>query len=113
MNFSGKKMSDFKTINPTELEQMLQQGSICLVDVRTEAEIQQGKIGNGHEMPLHELPMHIDQLDKAETVVFYCKMGVRSAQAAAFAVDRGFEQVYNLQGGITAWVHAGLPVGES
>jgi len=42
--------------------------------------------------------------------VFYCQMGGRSAQAAAFAAANGFSDVYNLQGGIAAWMQAGLPV---
>jgi rhodanese-related sulfurtransferase len=49
-------------------------------------------------------------MQKTATTVFYCQMGGRSAQAAAFAAGNGFTDVYNLQGGITAWAHAGLPL---
>jgi rhodanese-related sulfurtransferase len=43
-------------------------------------------------------------------VVFYCRTGGRSAQAAAFAAAQGFLQAYNLQGGIFAWVQSGAPL---
>ncbi|MDD2915708.1 MAG: rhodanese-like domain-containing protein [Gallionella sp.] len=93
-----------------ELEVWLQKGGLRLVDVRTDAEIARGKIPQGDSLPLHLIPLRLNELDKAKPTVFYCQMGGRSAQAAAFAVANGFSDVYNLQGGITAWAHAGLPV---
>lgn len=103
-------MADFKNITVAELETMLQQESLKLIDVRTDAEIARGKIPQGAVLPLHLLPLRISELDKGAKTVFYCQMGGRSAQAAAFAAANGFADVYNLQGGITAWAHAGLPV---
>ena len=104
-------MSDFKNISVAELGAMLQQGKVRLVDVRTDAEVARGKIPQGISLPLHLLPMRLGELDKTGPTVFYCQMGGRSAQAAAFAAANGFSDVYNLQGGIAAWMQAGLPVG--
>jgi rhodanese-related sulfurtransferase len=81
-----------------------------LVDVRTDAEISRGKIPQGEPLPLHLIPLRISEMDKAVTTVFYCQMGGRSAQAAAFAAANGFADVYNLQGGIVGWAQAGLPI---
>lgn len=103
-------MSDFKNITVAELATMLQQDAVKLIDVRTDAEVARGKIPQGVSLPLHLLPMRLNELDKAARTVFYCQMGGRSAQAAAFAAGNGFSEVYNLQGGITAWAHSGLPV---
>lgn len=103
-------MQNFKNIDVMELEVWLQKGGLRLVDVRTDAEIARGKIPQGDSLPLHLIPLRLNELDKAKPTVFYCQMGGRSAQAAAFAVANGFSDVYNLQGGITAWAHAGLPV---
>lgn len=103
-------MTGFKNITVAELEAMLQQGGLRLVDVRTDAEVARGKIPQGDSLPLHLIPLRLHELDKARTTVFYCQMGGRSAQAAAFAAANGFADVYNLQGGITAWAHAGLPI---
>jgi rhodanese-related sulfurtransferase len=80
------------------------------VDVRTDAEIAQGYIQNAIKLPLHLLPAQLNELDKAATIVFYCKMGGRSAQAAAFAAAQGYTDVYNLQGGVIAWAQAGAPL---
>ncbi len=103
-------MADFKNITVAELVAMLQQGDLKLIDVRTDAEVVRGKIPQGDVLPLHLLPMRLNQLNKLAKTVFYCQMGGRSAQAAAFAVANGFTDVYNLQGGITAWAHSGQPI---
>lgn len=103
-------MSGFKNLGVAELEAMLQKGGLRLVDVRTDAEVARGKIPQGESIPLHLIPLRLHELDKSMPTVFYCQMGGRSAQAAAFAAANGFSDVYNLQGGITAWAHAGLPV---
>ncbi len=105
MNING-----FKNISVTELQTMLAHGGILLLDVRTDAEVARGKIPQGDALPLHLLPLRLGGMDKRCTTVFYCQMGGRSAQAAAFAAANGFTDVYNLQGGIAAWSQAGLPV---
>lgn len=89
---------------------MMKQGKLLLLDVRTDAEVARGKIPQGDFLPLHLLPLSLPGMDKSATTVFYCQMGGRSAQAAAFAAANGFTDVYNLQGGISAWVQAGLPI---
>jgi rhodanese-related sulfurtransferase len=42
--------------------------------------------------------------------VFYCEVGQRSAVACEFAASLGLENVYNLEGGMTAWRQRGFPV---
>ena len=103
-------MTAYKNISVAELEARLQQGGLRLVDVRTDAEIARGKIPQGDALPLHLLPLRLNEMDKNTPTVFYCQMGGRSAQAAAFAANQGFADVYNLQGGIISWVQAGLPI---
>lgn len=103
-------MADFRNITADELQTMLQQGGLRLVDVRTDAEVARGKIPQGEPLPLHLIPLRLSEMDKATTTVFYCQMGGRSAQAAAFAAANGFADVYNLQGGIIGWAQAGLPI---
>jgi rhodanese-related sulfurtransferase len=107
---SAMNMNGFKDVTVAELLAMMTQGGLRLVDVRTDAEIAQGKIPQGEPLPLHLVPLKLADMDKGATTVFYCRFGGRSAQAAAFAAANGFTDVYNLQGGIIAWANAGLPV---
>lgn len=100
-------MAEFKNLTVAELQHLLPSKKIQLVDVRTDAEIAHGRIVGALALPLHLLPLRFADLDVAMTTVFYCQMGGRSAQAAAFAAAQGHADVFNLQGGITAWYHAG------
>ncbi len=103
-------MNGYANISTTELQALLAKGNVCLVDVRTEAEIARGHIEGALKLPLHVLPMRLHELDAKGATVFYCQGGGRSAQAAAFAAGQGFSEVYNLQGGIVAWVQSGAPI---
>jgi rhodanese-related sulfurtransferase len=111
--FSGNILSgeievaEFKNITVSELPGLMAGGNVQLIDVRTDAEIAHGRIKGAASLPLHLLPLRLQELDAKKTTVFYCQMGGRSAQAAAFAAAQGLTDVYNLQGGITAWAQAG------
>lgn len=103
-------MTGYKNIDVVQLQAMLAAGRIRLIDVRTDAEIARGYIDGAQKLPLHLLPLKLHELDAQAPTVFYCQMGGRSAQAAAFAAAQGFAEVYNLQGGITAWAQSGAPI---
>jgi rhodanese-related sulfurtransferase len=102
-------MSTYQQIDPSDLATMLASGSVLLVDVRNDDEVARGIIEGAIHIPLALLPLQCDALNKAETIVFYCHSGVRSAHAAAFAINKGYKNVYNLSGGVLSWARAGLP----
>lgn len=103
-------MPGFKNITVAELAARLQQDGLHLVDVRTDTEVARGKIPGACSLPLHLLPMSLSEMEKHGPIVFYCQMGGRSGQAAAFAAAQGFSDVYNLEGGMIAWINGGLPI---
>ena len=49
------------------------------------------------------MPERLIELDKDETFAIHCKTGGRSASAVKLLQEAGFENVYNVKGGITAW----------
>jgi rhodanese-related sulfurtransferase len=100
-------MHGFKNITVTELQAQMGNADMQLVDVRTDAEIARGRIKGSICMPLHLLPLRLSELDAGKVTVFYCQMGGRSAQAAAFAAAQGLSGAANLQGGILAWMQSG------
>jgi len=103
-------MSPINQIDPEQLEQLRQAGTVALLDVRTDPEVARGSIpGSGH-IPLNQLPGRYRELDPQVLLVVYCQSGARSAQACAWLAEHGFEQVRNLQGGVLAWTRAGLPL---
>ncbi len=105
-------MFNVKEVDIAELQQLLEKEKegVHLIDVRSPMEIAQGAIEGAAHLPLHTLPMSLDEIPEDKKVVFYCRTGARSAQACAFLAQQGIENVYNLRGGIIAWAQSGLAV---
>lgn len=100
-----------KEIDSQELTQWLQtENPPLLIDVRTPQEMAQASIPNGKPLPLSLLPLRFNEVPKQEKVVFYCRTGARSAQACLFMAQQGYDNVYNLHGGIVSWARYGLPI---
>jgi rhodanese-related sulfurtransferase len=82
-----------------------------LIDVRETTEFN-GELGHAPTselVVLNTIPIEIERLPKDQTIVFICRSGGRSSQAAAFALSKGFKDVYNMQGGMLAWNNLMLP----
>ena len=100
-------MNTYSEIQPHDLVAMRASRPVLLVDVRNADEVARGIIEGAVHIPLAMLPIQYEALNKAENIVFYCHSGVRSAHAAAFAVNKGYKNVYNLAGGVLGWARAG------
>src|SRR6266478_5305886 len=77
--------------------------AIELVDVREPFEYEIARIDGAKLIPLGEIPERADELDREQTLIVHCHSGRRSAQAVQLLKQRGFANVYNLEGGIDAW----------
>lgn len=75
-----------------------------ILDVREDEEYEFSNIG-GTLIPLDELPDRLGELKEIDEqdIVVMCRTGGRSAQAVAYLKKNGFENVYNMKGGIHAW----------
>src|SRR4029450_9750065 len=74
-----------------------------LIDVREPFEFEIARIDGGKLLPLGEIPGGAEELDREQTLIVHCHSGRRSAQAVRLLKQRGFANVYNLEGGIDAW----------
>ncbi|PKA83585.1 rhodanese-related sulfurtransferase [Ulvibacter sp. MAR_2010_11] len=102
-----------KILSPQEFEAKIGLDSLSqLVDVRTVEEYNDGHLSfaTNYSITDEDFQKNAVSLVKERPVYVYCKSGGRSARASKLLVDLGFTQVYDLQGGITAWQAAGLPV---
>jgi sulfur-carrier protein adenylyltransferase/sulfurtransferase len=72
---------------------------LTLLDVREEAEYAAGNIG-AIPLPLHSLEQSLGTIAGDLPVVVHCQTGLRSRKAADILVAHGFQQVYNLKGGL-------------
>jgi rhodanese-related sulfurtransferase len=81
-----------------------------LLDVREHDEWQAGHHPDAHHVPMMEIPTRAGEIPTDRDVVVVCRVGGRSAQVVAYLRQNGFENVYNLDGGMFALAAAGRPV---
>ena len=74
-----------------------------LLDVREDRELAICRIAGSVHIPMGEVPAGLSQLQADAPLVTICHHGARSNKVAMFLEQQGFNDVYNLQGGIDAW----------
>ena len=91
-------------VSARELKRKMDEGeALTLIDVREPYEYEIARIAGARLIPLGELETHVDELPRTGTLVLQCHSGSRSEHAARLLREAGFENVYNLEGGIDAW----------
>lgn len=93
-----------KSITSKELQQWIAgKKDIQLIDVREPEEHGEFNIG-GELIPLGEIGLHLDKIEKEKPVIIYCRKGIRSQFAIQKLQDKfPFNNLYNLIGGTEAW----------
>ena len=77
-----------------------------IIDVRTPQEFQEFRIPDSENIDFYDSQNFIKKitpLDKNASYFLYCKSGVRSFNSCIIMQEMGFENVYNLKGGISEW----------
>jgi rhodanese-related sulfurtransferase len=97
---------DVPSVAPIEVAGRVADGWM-LLDVRTDGEWAEGRIPGAVHIPMDQLMGRIDEV--ADRVVCVCAVGARSGRVAEYLKAQGHQAV-NLDGGLYAWVDAGLPV---
>jgi len=93
-----------RQFRPAELATHLQAGHApTLLDVREPWEWNLCRLPGAILIPMRDLPVRLQELNKEAETVVICHHGVRSYQAARYLESLGFENVINLSGGVAAW----------
>ena len=93
-------------ITVQELKKRLDNGeNLSVLDVREPHEYEVANIG-ARLIPLNELPERLAELDRDVPLAVHCKTGGRSARAVKLLQETGFQNAFNVEGGITAWSEA-------
>lgn len=106
---AGRATGHYATAKPEELRGPIEQGEVVLIDVRSDAEWNEGHIAEAQHRFLGRLLSHIEGLDPQAKTVVQCRSGARSAIGVSLLRAAGFRDVVNLAGGYAAWKAAGLP----
>jgi rhodanese-related sulfurtransferase len=80
-----------------------------VLDVRRPGEYASGHVPRARNVPLDRLEAEADRLDRARPTAVICAGGYRSSAGASLLLRHGFSDLYNVIGGTSAWVAAGLP----
>lgn len=92
-----------KEITVAELKKMMDsEEDFQLIDVREEHEVDVASIG-GELIPMGDIMDNLDKISKEKKVVIYCRSGNRSGVITKALEAQGFNNVYNMKGGILTW----------
>jgi len=97
-------------VDPAQVAEWLARDpDLQVVDVREVYEREAGHIPGSRHIELAQLPTRASELDQQRAVVFYCRVGARSAMAAQAFRASGL-RAHSLRGGLVEWVRAGHPL---
>lgn len=77
--------------------------NIILLDLRQPFEIKEKKIENSISIPLSKINQEYFKLEKNKTIFLFCRSGKRSSIAARILKTKGYENLFNIKGGIKAY----------
>ena len=108
----GRRISGVKEVETLEATQLINHRDAMILDVREDKEFSTGHLPNAKHIPLGQLAARLKDVEKFKNkpIVVNCRSGARSATACGILRKNGFEEVYNLKGGINAWQQANMPV---
>jgi rhodanese-related sulfurtransferase len=95
-------------LSPADLARRLQEEpKLFVLDVRNSSELEGelGRLPGAVNIPLQQLEQRLGELSKreGEDIIVVCRTGKRSETAARMLQESGFERVFVLKGGMTAW----------
>lgn len=112
-NCNRQQKLDYKTnLSAAEFaERIAENPNAIVLDVRTPKEFLEGHLQEARnaDLNMNDFEQQIKALDKSQPIFVYCLSGGRSSAAADKMRSDGFEQVYELEGGIMKWRAANFP----
>lgn len=107
---SSPSSAEFGLAGPSQAKSMIENEGAIMIDVREKSEYAAQHIVGTVLIPLGSLKSRLSELEqyKGKPIIMQCRSGARSARASAILVEAGFDDVFNLSGGIKGWVKAGL-----
>jgi rhodanese-related sulfurtransferase len=102
----------YQSLDPNNFHlQYLKEDPALLIDVREYFEFKGNRIKGAINIPSSgDLDFTTDTLDKKTALFLYCSTGFRSKRVAEHLYEKGFRNLYSLDGGIVAWKKDGYPV---
>ena len=77
--------------------------NIVLLDVREPWELKICSLPGSTDIPMGQVPTRLDEINPQKDIVVICHHGIRSQQIAYYLQNTGYNNLYNLRGGLNAW----------
>ena len=105
------RIQAFAALSAMQAVRLMNQGALVL-DLRAKEAFDAGHIGDARNVPSADLAAQVDSLKKwrEKAVIAYDDSGNGGANAARTLTKLGFTKVFNLEGGLHAWVKNNLPL---
>jgi rhodanese-related sulfurtransferase len=109
-----ERVHSFAALSATQAVRLMNQGAL-VIDLRSKDLYDAGHIGEARNVPVAELESQAESLKKwrDKGVITYCDSGADGASAARTLTKLGFTKVFNLQGGLSAWLKDNMPVAKT
>jgi rhodanese-related sulfurtransferase len=109
-----ERVQAFAALSAMQAVRLMNQGAL-VIDLRAKESYDAGHIGDARNVPVAELESRADGLKKwrDKNVITYCDSGVSGASGARTLMKLGFTKVFNLQGGLNAWVKDNMPLAKT
>src|ERR1700728_956841 len=106
-----ERIQAFAALSAAQAVRLMNQGAL-VIDLRTKQAYDAGHIGDARNVPVGELESQAESLKKwrDKSVITYCDSGTSGATGARVLMKLGFTKVFNLQGGLNAWLKDNLPL---
>ena len=105
------RVQAFAAVSAMQAVRLINQGAL-VIDLRSKALYDAGHIVDARNVPAADLASQAETLKKwrDKNVIIYCDSGTSGASAARALVNLGFNKVFNLQGGLSAWLKDNMPL---
>lgn len=97
-------------VTVAEAKPAVEANDVQFIDVRTVGEYAGGHAVKAANFPLDALEKDLNRLDKDKPVYVICQTGKRSQKGSEILQKAGFKNIYNINGGTSAWESAGFPM---
>ncbi len=93
----------FKELHPQKAQEMVEEDSANVVDIRDPGSYSAGHIPNAFSLNDGNVKEYIESTDKEKPLIVCCYHGISSRSAAQYLSQNGFKEVYSMTGGFEAW----------
>lgn len=107
----GEKKGEYGDVSVGQAKELIEGNPyLVIMDVRTNEEYKNSHIEGAINIPIDELEGRLDELNDTDELLVYCRTGNRSKTAIKILDENGYEKVYHMKEGITAWIASGYPI---